>query len=197
MKLYYDGKPVDASAGSGEVYSTEETRIGIWIDGRPLYRKAGKAVSPSQGDGRYHDIGEEIQDLSEVIHIHGTIFNAESVYFDSFFATATGGVQFSIAYFKHSISDYSPGVKLYLPTNASTNFLSRPIIWVVEYTKTTDESAAVTLESKIPMQQSGFITQGDSVYHYEIPDVDVIASASASASNTYSAFSSISSANFH
>lgn len=33
-----DGESGGSSAG-GEIYSTEETRIGTWIDGKPLYRK--------------------------------------------------------------------------------------------------------------------------------------------------------------
>ena len=28
-----------SGASGGEVYSTEETRVGTWIDGKPLYRK--------------------------------------------------------------------------------------------------------------------------------------------------------------
>lgn len=40
MKIIIDGKEVNVGgSGENEVYSTEETRIGTWIDGKPLYRK--------------------------------------------------------------------------------------------------------------------------------------------------------------
>lgn len=47
MKIVIDGREVElpgggsggGGPGAGEVYSTEETRIGTWIDGKPLYRK--------------------------------------------------------------------------------------------------------------------------------------------------------------
>lgn len=47
MKIVIDGKTVElpgggsggGGSGAEEVYSTEETRIGTWIDGKPLYRK--------------------------------------------------------------------------------------------------------------------------------------------------------------
>ena len=51
MSLIYKGQTIANVGGSGgvgsssggsseEIYSTEETRIGTWIDGKPLYRKA-------------------------------------------------------------------------------------------------------------------------------------------------------------
>lgn len=33
--------------GNGDVYSTDETRIGTWIDGKPIYRKTIKVTNPS------------------------------------------------------------------------------------------------------------------------------------------------------
>lgn len=47
MKIVIDGQAVElpgggsggGGSGAEEVYSTEETRIGTWIDGKPLYRK--------------------------------------------------------------------------------------------------------------------------------------------------------------
>lgn len=32
---------------AGEIYSTEETRIGTWIDGKPLYRKVAQFNAPT------------------------------------------------------------------------------------------------------------------------------------------------------
>ena len=50
MKIIVNGEVVEAGGGggssAGEVYSTEETRIGTWIDGKPLYRKVFKQIVP-------------------------------------------------------------------------------------------------------------------------------------------------------
>lgn len=35
-----DNSDSTTGGGGGEIYSTDETRIGTWIDGKPLYRKA-------------------------------------------------------------------------------------------------------------------------------------------------------------
>ena len=43
-----------SSGGSGEVYSTEETAIGTWIDGRTIYRKVISMDLPSVKSGATH-----------------------------------------------------------------------------------------------------------------------------------------------
>ena len=54
MSLIYKGQTIADVGGSGgsgtseEVYSTEETRIGTWIDGKPLYRNVLSFVVPYQ-----------------------------------------------------------------------------------------------------------------------------------------------------
>lgn len=49
MKIVIDGQTADIPGGgsAGEVYSTEEIRIGTWIDGKPLYRKV---IAAETGD---------------------------------------------------------------------------------------------------------------------------------------------------
>ena len=43
-----DAGSSDGSSGtSEEIYSTEETRIGTWIDGKPLYRRVFEVTTPS------------------------------------------------------------------------------------------------------------------------------------------------------
>lgn len=43
-----------SSSGTGEVYSTEETAIGTWIDGRTIYRKVISMDLPAVKSGNYH-----------------------------------------------------------------------------------------------------------------------------------------------
>lgn len=127
------GAIAQAGGGSsGEIYSTEETRIGTWIDGKPLYRKVyRKVVGNSES--------EEIANLSSlqidfVSHIYGV--------FDQI-----GGVgSFPKA--------WEPANHIY-PSGASASvWISNPnllrcanvsrassrITVVIEYTKTTDSS---------------------------------------------------------
>lgn len=50
VSLSQEGNTLTISAaggGSGEVYSTDEIRIGTWIDGKPLYRKVFTGTAPS------------------------------------------------------------------------------------------------------------------------------------------------------
>ena len=43
-----------SSSGSGEVYSTEETAIGTWIDGKTIYRKVISMDLPAVKSGQTH-----------------------------------------------------------------------------------------------------------------------------------------------
>ena len=45
-----------SSSGSGEVYSTEETAIGKWIDGRTIYRKVISMDLPAVPSGQTHSV---------------------------------------------------------------------------------------------------------------------------------------------
>lgn len=52
--IYYKGQPVSGGS-SGETYSTEETVIGTWIDGKPLYRKCFQANNYTIALNVWHD----------------------------------------------------------------------------------------------------------------------------------------------
>ena len=52
MKIVIDGKEAEVigganggGSGSENVYSTEETVIGTWIDGKPIYRRVIEAAA--------------------------------------------------------------------------------------------------------------------------------------------------------
>lgn len=49
MAVLYCIKAVPSKSANGEVYTTEEQRIGTWIDGKPLYRKCF-AIGPVAND---------------------------------------------------------------------------------------------------------------------------------------------------
>lgn len=58
MSFKYKGELIAGSGGgsSEEVYSTEETRIGTWIDGRPLY----SSIQESTIGGSLFDSGDDV-----------------------------------------------------------------------------------------------------------------------------------------
>lgn len=113
---------------SGEIYSAEETRIGTWIDGKPLYRKVYRKVV---GNSEL----EEIANLSSlqidfVAHIYGVFDRIDGVDSDS----------------------WESANHIYPSGNSSSLWISNPsllrcanksrkssrITAIIEYTKTTD-----------------------------------------------------------
>lgn len=59
MKIYSNGKMLEVSGGgqTQDIYSTEEQRIGTWIDGNPLYRKTYyKEITTQAEKSRYFAI---------------------------------------------------------------------------------------------------------------------------------------------
>lgn len=80
---YYDPEITDGL--TGEVYSTEEIRIGTWIDGKPLYRKVATFTNLSIGAtqtrtvmGNYSTWGvEQITSLQAIVRTLNWTKNSE------------------------------------------------------------------------------------------------------------------------
>lgn len=155
----------------GEVYSTKEIVIGRWIDGRMLYRRVLTVNALTSG---YNSI-ISLPNIT-YLKVYGI---TRKINQNAYFLPCYNN-EFLVKDFELLI-DVDP---------ASLAIVGSSATIVIEYVKTVD-SSAVTLESKIPMQKSGSITIDDQEYHYEMPDMDVIASASASS------VASASSAAFH
>lgn len=89
MKIFINGESVEVPGGgeggsSGEVYSAEETRIGTWIDGKPIYRKC-VFVPSVVGDTNVFLMGD-IQDRDEYISIrmvpYGDVIITDNIFFN-------------------------------------------------------------------------------------------------------------------
>ena len=104
-------------SSSGEVYSTDETAIGTWIDGKTLYRKVFTNVTNGYSTGL---------DSSKVtiISIRGFSHTANSV--NDAFNIPYGSTSFASGIFIYK----STGV-IAMDTNASSEYV------VIEYTKVT------------------------------------------------------------
>lgn len=84
MSLIYKGQTIAGAGGSGssssgsseEVYSTEETRIGTWIDGKPLYRKTISFTIPYVGgtDSSY-TYDNAVSNVDTLAFVYGSWLN--------------------------------------------------------------------------------------------------------------------------
>lgn len=72
----YDTQWVNVPAAS-EIYSTEETRIGTWIDGKPLYRRVITGTTGENNAEVYVDTG---MSGAAVISVQGYLINDDSRY---------------------------------------------------------------------------------------------------------------------
>ena len=127
--LYVISDGGDGSGGSsaGEVYSTEETRIGTWIDGKPLYRKVVIANSPSASDGTVIPADAE----KNYVSIRGYLNAASGS--RMFFNAIEGGVYLNT----YRSSDNSIHIQ-----TAYAGYQNKETVLVLVYTKTTDEGGA-------------------------------------------------------
>ena len=114
-----------ASCAGWEEYSTEERRIGTWIDGKPVYRKVFKFTSSSSvndwksfGDASYVD---ELVSMRGILH--GAVYNVPTAIPDLATYLSVVSEQFA----------------LYVTLNSYTN---SPCMCIVEYTKTTDQEVS-------------------------------------------------------
>jgi len=116
----------DLSTGS-DVYSTEETRIGAWIDGKPLYRKTLVI-----GDAYAHGDWSKVYDCSELnIDYSPKIFG-------TYIQISSGALKYIHA---DCVARYNPPDK-FIYVYASEGSM-KSMILTIEYTKTTDQGATV------------------------------------------------------
>jgi hypothetical protein len=123
-----DGGGGAGGESSGEIYSTEEIRIGTWIDGKPLYRKCFTGlVSPSTST-----------QLNTFLNVSG--LNIDSLPF-------LGG---TIGRFPIPIANGTASAYLWITTDKThmaiyvngSSVFEKPVTLTLEYTKTTDEGGA-------------------------------------------------------
>ncbi len=105
----------------GEVYSTEETRIGTWIDGKPIYRIAFSMISPSSGTNTWQKI-KDVPNVNQVIKLDGIVDRVN----DS--VPLNLGTYCYLSFAENSINFYMQ----------NSDYFNRPIRLIMEYTKTTD-----------------------------------------------------------
>lgn len=136
MSLIYKGKTIaDVGGGSSEeIYSTEEQRIGTWIDGKPLYRRVFEApIADASGTWNILNVFTE--------SVSGIFFNAWSINpsnGDIEPLPTTAGSGTSLAPTKVAFEP-GAGIKAY---NVGAWYVGRTVRSVLKYTKNTDEATS-------------------------------------------------------
>lgn len=127
-----------ANIDTGEVYSTEEVRIGTWIDGKPLYRKVIETTSPDTAAVR---MIANIGSGKDIVHISGVIINPKNK--DRF------DINMIILFVSPNqwISTYVSGNGGVYMAVSGDPFLSKPVCIRIEYTKTTDVATVSTFNT--------------------------------------------------
>lgn len=171
---------VSATGGNGgssqDVYSTEETRIGTWIDGRPLYRNVMFSKMPSAA------VSSHLITLPEECTI---------LFYSGIFGDSLGNYNL----FPHgSVSSWLNNNRNIIIVNTSAaNYFNSDVLVIVNYTKTTDQAiinlpatapSSTVLTPTLTPSKSGKIEVDGIEYDYELPGFGFAhASASSSAAN--------------
>lgn len=136
MSLIYKGQTIADVGGSGgggsseEIYSTEEVRIGTWIDGKPIYRKVF-VLNKSTPQGAI--------DVAEISSLH--LDSIVKVYGASSSSTNNLGIFtrfFPSTEYVLGFSEDKSTIKVYCG-NSNGNVIH---YFALEYTKTTDEATS-------------------------------------------------------
>ncbi len=118
-----------AGEDTGEVYSTTEQKIGVWVDTKPIYRKVINTIAPSE-IATWTTVGI-LSNLDELINIYGSLTGADGR--------------------KLTLNSGEPGYEIcttYLSPNiemkiGADNWANKKVYIIIEYTKTTDSPTAI------------------------------------------------------
>ena len=108
-----------------EVYSTGETRIGTWIDGKPLYRKVISSTTPSQVNTGTNIYNANSLNIDRIVNLS---FNFKGMYNE--YATASNVI---IMFTRLSGTDRQIAC-----TCTLADYCNKPFYFILEYTKSTD-----------------------------------------------------------
>lgn len=123
------------SSSAGEVYSEEETVIGTWIDGKPLYRKVFESTTPPNKNSTaiISQSALELLNVDKYVHLHGSmnyLENAANVCLVS--GTSADNTSFNMWIDARGI----------VCNVSATQYYNQNVIIILEYTKTTDTATS-------------------------------------------------------
>jgi len=110
-----------------EAYSTTETRIGTWINSKPIYRKVYQFTTPST-ENSWMPLGTTGVNIDTIINFYGTVLETSQNKYNS--------INFGEgSYYIHTA--------IYAGNNRDINMIQKgwsslPCVITIEYTKATD-----------------------------------------------------------
>ena len=129
---------VDDGGGSGggsswETYSTEEQRIGTWIDGKPLYRQVYNVRTPATVNTSSSVTVAKYPNTCQFTKINALIYQEESMAYTVIPAEFGGSNFYAGIFLQNGDLRLMAGHQ---------NYINRPVIVILEYTKTTDQEVS-------------------------------------------------------
>lgn len=137
-----------------EIYSTAETKIGTWIDGRPIYRRVFQFTTPTAGNEMVIPASSSI---SMLVNLYGFIANDSGNF--SPLNYVYWGVSGNTNTLVEAVTTWYGlnGIRVKLTSSPNT-LASKPGIVILEYTKTSDP-ATINLETSIDILMPETTTQ--------------------------------------
>lgn len=124
-----------------EVYSTEETVVGRWIDGKPIYRRTFVTTSPNNAKIHITNTG----DIETIIDMYGFWQNANENRYTIFpYVTSSGNGSYTSGGLENN--------NLFLWATGD-GYINRPLVAHFEYTKTTD-TATIEIPSATALAEA-------------------------------------------
>ena len=111
------------------IYSTIETKIGTWIDGKPIYRKVINVGKLTQQNNNFYN--HNITNLGQIVDARAIGYDGTQYYPIPFAAVSSMFSNKNVG-LRVSSTQVSIGV------GVTTDFQSHSAIVILEYTKTTD-----------------------------------------------------------
>lgn len=135
--VYIALEVVGESVASNDVYSTEETVVGTWIDGKPVYRTTFVFTSAATD----HAITLKA-DVDGIVSSCGYVETSSGKKIQ-FPYSYTYGKDFPMYYsYLWVMIDSSNNLSVQTIENKTSSLANRPCVLTVEYTKTTDTATA-------------------------------------------------------
>lgn len=116
-------------------YSTDETIVGRWIDGKPVYRKVVESTTPSTVNSETF-IDTNISNIDQMISIDGIMQTAAGNFTPIGMFSTTKRI-----YIYYSSEKNKIDIRI-IDSEKSSNWCNLPVYFILEYTKTTDKGAS-------------------------------------------------------
>ena len=135
--LYKESTPMSVA----EYYSTDEHKVGVWVDGKPLYQKTIIKTDVNISANETYDV-ETLTGVDNVMVVHARMIEGGITYILN--DTSSKRIKYTSSTGKLQISD--------IPSGAS--WVDIDLYITIQYTKTSDNATGGVYAPIIPMQMA-------------------------------------------